>query len=190
MSNITQKIKTLQIVYPQVYSYILPDLPPNKGSQKIGYTGQEKVHDRIRPQVETPAFKLKYELLWSGPAFFEGGKESFIDKTFHKFLVGVITINVGDYMPVDQWYLLRGEENEDVIFYYNELETCKEVMDKLLEGYDITFEDGILNEDGSLAWVLIHLNGYTSTVWFHLRGSDALVTVYTYEDEPDNSLNK
>ena len=104
--------------------------------------------------------------------------------------VGVITINVGDYMPVDQWYLLRGEENEDVIFYYSELEICKKVMDKLLEGYDIAFEDGTLNEDGSLAWVLIHLNGYTSTVRFHLRGSDALVTVYTYEDEPDNSLNK
>ena len=31
MSNVTQKIKTLQIVYPQIYSYILPDQPPNKG---------------------------------------------------------------------------------------------------------------------------------------------------------------
>jgi superfamily II DNA or RNA helicase len=85
MSNITQKIKTLQIVYPQIYSYILPDLPKNEGSQKIGYTGQENVHDRIHPQVNTPAFKLKYDLLWSGPAFFEHGKD-FLDSTFHEFL--------------------------------------------------------------------------------------------------------
>jgi hypothetical protein len=107
MSNLTQNIKTLQIIYPQVYSYILPDLPPNNGSQKIGYTGQEKVHDRIRPQVETPAFKLKYELLWSGPAFFEGDKESFIDKTFHKFL-----IKKGIEHKIDlgtEWFYFNGE---------------------------------------------------------------------------------
>ena len=107
MSNLTQNIKTLQIIYPQVYSYILPDLPPNNGSQKIGYTGQEKVHDRIRPQVETPAFKLKYELLWSGLAFFEGDKESFIDKTFHKFL-----IKKGIEHKIDlgtEWFYFNGE---------------------------------------------------------------------------------
>jgi superfamily II DNA or RNA helicase len=86
MSNKTQEIKSYQKIYPQVYSYILPELPPNEGSQKIGYTGQENVHDRIHPQVNTPAFKLKYDLLWSGPAFFEDGKD-FLDKTFHKFLV-------------------------------------------------------------------------------------------------------
>ena len=86
MSNKTQEIKSYILTYPQIYSYILPELTPNEGSQKIGYTGQEKVHDRIKPQVETPAFKLKYDLLWSGPAFFEDGKD-FLDKTFHKFLV-------------------------------------------------------------------------------------------------------
>lgn len=86
MSNKTQEIKSYQKIYPQVYSYILPELSPNEGSQKIGYTGQENVHDRIHPQVNTPAFKLKYDLLWSGPAFFEDGKD-FLDKTFHKFLV-------------------------------------------------------------------------------------------------------
>ena len=76
MSNKTQEIKSYILTYPQIYSYILPELTPNEGSQKIGYTGQEKVHDRIKPQVETPAFKLKYDLLWSGPAFFEDGKEN------------------------------------------------------------------------------------------------------------------
>ena len=65
----------------------LPELPPNQGSQKIGYTELKNVHERIHPQVNTPAFKLKYDLLWSAPAFFKNGTDSFIDKTFHKFLV-------------------------------------------------------------------------------------------------------
>lgn len=86
MSNITQNIKSYKVVYPQIYSYILPELKPNEGSQKIGYTEQENVHDRILQQVKTAAFRLNYELLWSAPAFFKDSKESFIDKLFHKFL--------------------------------------------------------------------------------------------------------
>jgi superfamily II DNA or RNA helicase len=86
MSNITQNIKSYKIVYPQIYSYILPELKLNEGSQKIGYTEQENVHVRILQQVKTAAFKLNYELLWSAPAFFKDGKESFMDKLFHKFL--------------------------------------------------------------------------------------------------------
>ncbi len=46
MSNITQNIKSYKVVYPQIYSYTLPELKPNKGSQKIGYTEQKNVHDR------------------------------------------------------------------------------------------------------------------------------------------------
>lgn len=86
MSNITQNIKSYKTVYPQIYSYILPELKPNEGSQKIGYTEQENVHDRILQQVKTAAFRLNYKLLWSAPAFFKDSKESFIDKLFHKFL--------------------------------------------------------------------------------------------------------
>lgn len=86
MSSITQNIKSFKVIYPQVYSYILPTIVDNEGSQKIGYTERKNVHDRIKQQVETAAIRLKYDLLWSGPAFFEGGNESFLDKTFHKFL--------------------------------------------------------------------------------------------------------
>lgn len=86
MSNIAQNIKSYKVVYPQIYSYTLPELKPNEGSQKIGYTEQENVHDRILQQVKTAAFRLNYELLWSAPAFFKDSKESFIDKLFHKFL--------------------------------------------------------------------------------------------------------
>ncbi|HHT04519.1 MAG TPA: DEAD/DEAH box helicase family protein, partial [Bacteroidales bacterium] len=86
MSQQIQSIKSYKIVYPQVYSYILPNRIENEGSQKIGYTEKENVDERIKQQVNTAALKEKYSKLWSSPAFFEGNKESFTDKTFHKFL--------------------------------------------------------------------------------------------------------
>ena len=107
MSNITQNIKSYQIVYPQLYSYILPTIVDNEGSQKIGYTERKNVHDRIKQQVETAAIRLKYDLLWSGPAFFEGGNESFLDKTFHKFLE-----KKGIERKIDlgqEWFYFNGE---------------------------------------------------------------------------------
>ena len=81
-----QNIKSYKVVYPQVYSYTLPELELNEGSQKIGYTERENVHERISQQVKTAAFRLNYELLWSAAAFFKDSKESFIDKLFHKFI--------------------------------------------------------------------------------------------------------
>ena len=107
MSKITQNIKSYQIVYPQLYSYILPTIVDNEGSQKIGYTERKNVHDRIKQQVETAAIRLKYDLLWSGPAFFEGGNESFLDKTFHKFLE-----KKGIERKIDlgqEWFYFNGE---------------------------------------------------------------------------------
>lgn len=86
MSNITQNIKSYKVVYPQIYSYTLPELKPNEGSQKIGYTEHKDVRNRILQQVKTAAIRLKYELLWSAPAFFKDSDESFIDKVFHRFL--------------------------------------------------------------------------------------------------------
>lgn len=107
MSNKTQNIKSYQIVYPQLYSYILPTIVDNEGSQKIGYTEQKNVHVRIKQQVETAAIRLKYDLLWSGPAFFEGGNESFLDKSFHKFLE-----KKGIERKIDlgqEWFYFNGE---------------------------------------------------------------------------------
>lgn len=84
MSNLTQNIKTHQVVYPQLYSYILKDQKDFEGSQKIGYTGQKSVDKRILQQVNG-TIKLKHEKLWSGPAYFDQGKD-FLDTTFHDFL--------------------------------------------------------------------------------------------------------
>lgn len=107
MSTVTQNIKSYKIVYPQVYSYILPERKQNDGSQKIGYTEKENVDDRILQQVKTAAFTEKYTKLWSAPAFYEGGKESFLDKAFHKFLIkeGVERkIDLGE-----EWFYFNGE---------------------------------------------------------------------------------
>ena len=86
MSESTKKIKSYKIIYPQIYSYELPDRSENNGSQKIGYTELQNVDDRIRQQVTTPAFTEKYNKLWSAPAFYKDKNESFKDFTFHKFL--------------------------------------------------------------------------------------------------------
>lgn len=110
MNNITQNIKSFQLVYPQVYSYILPKRSQNDGSQKIGYTEKENVDKRILQQVKTAAFSEPYTKLWSAPAFFEGGNESFMDKTFHKFLTkkGIIKkASLGE-----EWFYFNGEPNK------------------------------------------------------------------------------
>lgn len=86
MSNITQNIRSYKVVYPQIYSYILPERQQTEGSQKIGYTEQENVDNRILQQVKTAAFSEVFTKLWSAPAFFEGNEESFSDKVFHKFI--------------------------------------------------------------------------------------------------------
>lgn len=109
MSSKTQAIKSYQVVFPQVYSYILPTIPENEGSQKIGYTEREKVEDRILEQVHTAAFWLKHKTLWHAPAFFEDGKD-FKDKTFHSFLIkkGIVNrINLGT-----EWFYFNGEPDK------------------------------------------------------------------------------
>jgi superfamily II DNA or RNA helicase len=86
MSDITQNIKSYKLIYPQIYSYTLPNRTQNNGSQKIGYTERKDVDARILEQVRTAAFSEDYTKLWSAPAFFKGNKESFIDTEFHSFL--------------------------------------------------------------------------------------------------------
>jgi len=79
-------IRTTKVIYPQVYSYKLPEMPTNNGSQKIGYTERRDVDARIYEQTHTAAFQLTAEKLWSAPAFFKDPIKSFIDKDFHRFL--------------------------------------------------------------------------------------------------------
>ena len=108
MSNKIQQIKTLIKIYPQVYSYILIDQKDFEGSQKIGYTGLESVDKRINQQVNG-TIKLKHKKLWSGPAYFEHGKD-FLDTTFHEFLEKKgykRRINLGK-----EWFYFNGEQEK------------------------------------------------------------------------------
>ena len=86
MSKKNEVIKTTKVVYPQLYSYVLPTIPQNEGSQKIGYTERQDVDQRIREQTQTAAMRLEYSKLWSAPAFFNGSDKDFTDKDFHSFL--------------------------------------------------------------------------------------------------------
>lgn len=99
-------IKTTKVVYPQIYSYTLPDEPDNDGSQKIGYTEREDVDKRIYEQTHTAAKQLRSEKQWSAPAFFAGDKTSFFDKDFHRFLIknGIENrLNLGK-----EWFYFNG----------------------------------------------------------------------------------
>jgi len=115
MKNQTQNIQSFKLIYPQVYSYILPNRKENEGSQKIGYTEQEKADIRILQQVKTAAFTEKYEKLWSAPAFFDGSDKSFIDKTFHQFLVKKGIKNRIDLGK--EWFYFNGEPEKSKVLF-------------------------------------------------------------------------
>ena len=100
------KIRTTKVVYPQIYSYTLPDERDNDGSQKIGYTEQRNVDKRILEQVNTPAKHHRYEKLWSAPAFFANSDKDFRDKDFHKFLDKSGVNNRRDLGT--EWYYFNG----------------------------------------------------------------------------------
>lgn len=99
-------IKTTKTVYPQVYSYTLPNCPENQGSQKIGYTEQRDVNVRIRQQTHTAAISLSYDLLWSAPAFCANTGDYFKDHDFHEFLIKS-NIERRDYLG-REWFYFNG----------------------------------------------------------------------------------
>ncbi len=99
-------IKTTKVVYPQIYSYTLPDIPKNEGAQKIGYTEREDVDKRIYEQTHTAAMKLRSEKLWHAPAFFADKKTDFKDSDFHKFLIKSSVENRRDLGK--EWFYFNG----------------------------------------------------------------------------------
>ncbi len=105
-TSVLQSIKTTKVVYPQVYSYTLPELTANDGSQKIGYTERKDVDERIHEQTHTAAFQLRSEKLWSAPAFFDGEQKGFKDKDFHRFLVKREIENRDDLGT--EWFYFNG----------------------------------------------------------------------------------
>lgn len=102
----TSQIKTTKVVYPQVYSYTLPEERANDGSQKVGYTERRNVETRILEQTKTPAKTLPHSTLWHEPAFFADNKTDFKDKDFHKFLDKSGIENRKDLGK--EWYYFNG----------------------------------------------------------------------------------
>ena len=87
MEDNKKVVKTTKKIYPQIYSYTLPDFAENDGWQKVGYTERRDVDERIREQTKTAAKQLHYEKLWSASAIFTGSNNFFTDKQLHKFYV-------------------------------------------------------------------------------------------------------
>lgn len=117
------QIKTTKIVYPQVYSYTLPDLPQYDGAQKIGYTERQNVDDRIREQVHTPAVDLHYIKQWYAPAFYldtnnQPTSKSFIDKDFHRYLRAE-HINQRKDLPGEEWFDFANDPAQSKILFDN-----------------------------------------------------------------------
>lgn len=84
MSDDKKQIKTFKKVYPQIYSYILPDRHQNDGWQKIGYTEREDAKVRIREQNETASHKEPYDIKWIRPAR-KNNNEWFKDHDLHRY---------------------------------------------------------------------------------------------------------
>ena len=115
--NKTNKIKTYKVVYPQIYSYTLPEEHKYDGSQKIGYTERRDVNKRIYEQTHTAAMQLNPEIKWHQPAFFADNKTDFKDKDFHKFLIknGIQQMNhLGT-----EWFYFNGDSDHSLSLYHS-----------------------------------------------------------------------
>ena len=97
--------------------------------------------------------------------------------------LGVVTIKPKDYIPIDQWYQVKGQKHKDRVCYYSELDLCIEKLKLELEPYGLKFTDGELQNDGSLIWELDHSNGYSSLVFFQQDEDYAFIDVYSYPTE-------
>ena len=84
MSGDKKQIKTFKKVYPQIYSYILPDRHQNDGWQKIGYTERKDAKVRIREQNETASHKEPYDIKWIRPAR-KNNNKWFKDHELHRY---------------------------------------------------------------------------------------------------------
>ena len=80
---VSTKIRTIDQTAPTIYAYTTPNDASKKGWVKIGYTDRD-AETRIHEQTHTA--DVKYDLLWSHDARYDGG-EYFTDTDFHWYLV-------------------------------------------------------------------------------------------------------
>ncbi len=83
-----KQIKTYKEIFPQIYSYTLPERKDHEGWQKIGYTERYDVDERIKEQVRTAAINEKYNKLWNAPAlYYDGTRFEKNDHSLHEFYI-------------------------------------------------------------------------------------------------------
>ncbi len=84
-SPISPRIDTFRAINPMVYSWTTPDMPKYAGWEKIGYTDQQTVDERIKQQASQ--LGIKKDLQWALSARFltEAGGY-FRDSDFHAYL--------------------------------------------------------------------------------------------------------
>lgn len=105
MSNPTD-IKTVKLIYPQIYAYRLPEMPDKNGWIKIGYTERENADERIKEQTHTAAVRLNYDKLWAAPAKFRDSDEWFKDKQLHAYLRKIKHIQQAE--DKSEWFYYNG----------------------------------------------------------------------------------
>ena len=133
MSNDKKQIKTFKEVYPQIYSYILPDRPQNDGWQKIGYTERKDAEVRIREQNESASHKEPYTIKWVRPAR-KNNHEWFKDYELHRYY--------------QQHEIPKNKGHGTEWFYFNG------TPDKSLELFEDFCRNHFVNNNGKISYTL------------------------------------
>lgn len=133
MSNDKKQIKTFKEVYPQIYSYILPNRPQNDGWQKIGYTERKDAEVRIREQNESASHKEPYTIKWVRPAR-KNNHEWFKDHELHRYY--------------QQHEIPKNKGHGTEWFYFNG------TPDKSLELFEDFCRNHFVNNNGKISYTL------------------------------------
>lgn len=105
---VSTAIRTIDQAHPTIYAYITPNDISKKGWVKIGHTYRD-AKTRIGEQTRTA--DIRYELLWSHDARYDGG-EYFLDTEFHWYLMqcGIERGKLPSGRPSEWFYFGEGNE--------------------------------------------------------------------------------
>ena len=98
--------------------------------------------------------------------------------------LGVATIKSHERIPTDQWYRYSGHKFHNKIFYFNENDDVDRVLDEIIAPWNVSIDDGEVDSDGDLFWVLDNNNGYYVTVYVtrnFLAPENSIITIITTE---------
>ena len=47
--------------------------------------------------------------------------------------IGVVIVNEGEVAPIDQWYMVRDDTEENTVYIYNEDKYIRELLEQIIE---------------------------------------------------------